>query len=100
MAANKVLHLEELFQRELADLARDEELLREAFGLFAQASSNPVLEELFGRIKRDADDLAQKLAELAEKTNTQKNPDELRSEASSKKAKAGSKTSAIIIWWT
>lgn len=68
MATNKVLHLEELFQRELADLARDEDLLKEAFGLFAKASSNPVLEELFERIRRDADDLAQKVAELSEKT--------------------------------
>lgn len=68
MAANKALHLEELFHRELADLARDEVLLMEAFGLFAKASSNPVLEELFLKVQRDATDLAQKVSELSEQT--------------------------------
>lgn len=66
--ATKILHLEELFQREIADLARDEILLSEAFEKFREASKNPVLEEILGRIRTHALDLGEKLTAVVDKT--------------------------------
>jgi ferritin-like metal-binding protein YciE len=66
--ATKVLNLQDLFQRELADLARDEDLLRDALILFRKASKNQVLDEVLERIRLDAEDLCQRLSELAHKT--------------------------------
>lgn len=66
--ATKVLNLQELFQRELADLARDEDLLREALVLFRKASKNSVLDEVFERVRLEAEDFSKKLSGLAQKT--------------------------------
>ena len=66
--ATKVLHLEELFHREVADLARDEDLLIEAFELFRKASSNPVLGEVFERIRLESADFSDKIKAQVDKT--------------------------------
>lgn len=64
-AAN-ILYLQQLFSREAHDLYQDEQLLIEAFELFRQAASNPMLGELFERARRETIDISHAIKEHLE----------------------------------
>ena len=61
-AAN-IIYLQQLFDREAHELYQDEKLLGEAFDLFRQAASNPMLAELFERSRRETLDISSSIKE-------------------------------------
>lgn len=65
-ATNNILYLQQLFSREAHDLYQDEKLLIEAFELFRQAASNPMLGELFERARRETIDISHAIKEHLE----------------------------------
>lgn len=65
-ATNNILYLQQLFTREAHELYQDEKLLIEAFELFRQAASNPVLGELFERARRETIDISHSIKEHLE----------------------------------
>lgn len=62
--ATKVLHLQDLHNRELAALAGDEALISEALALFGKASNNAVLKDVMEKARRESVSLAKDLNEL------------------------------------
>lgn len=56
-------YLEELFRREVEDVYHDEVQLAESFGRFRDSAGNPVLGELFERLRRRSLEDSQRLQE-------------------------------------